>query len=109
MTSSCRYPPLKSWKSSNFAPSHVIAKGKGAFVHNGKWEGLKGLEPLWPEGQRGLELSWKEELVDQLRSKIKARPINPKLYAACKEEFERLRGYIYISNYSTTRYLFFYL
>ena len=46
-------------------------KGKGAFVHNGKWEGLKGLEPLWPEGQRGLELSWKEELVDQLRSKIK--------------------------------------
>ena len=65
-------------------------KGKGAFVHNGKWEGLKGLEPLWPEGQRGLELSWKEELVDQLRSKIKARPINLKLYAACKEESEFL-------------------
>ena len=75
-------------------------KGKGAFVHNGKWEGLKGLEPLWPEGQRGLELSWKEELVDQLRSKIKARPINPKLYAACKEEFERLRGYIYVDSSS---------
>ena len=80
--------------------SLLLGKGKGAFVPNGKWEGLKGLEPLWPEGQQGLELTWREELVDQLRSKIKARPINPKLYAACKEEFERLKQYIYIDSSS---------
>ena len=34
--------------------SLLLGKGKGAFVPNGKWEGLKGLEPLWPEGQQGL-------------------------------------------------------
>ena len=73
-------------------------KAKGAFVPNGKWEGLKSLEPLWPKGLQGLELTWMLELVDQLRSKNKAQPINPKLYAACEEESERLKQYIYIDS-----------
>ena len=73
-------------------------KGKSAFMHDGQWEGIKGLESL-PNMKNGLELNWKEELIANLkRSRIKARPIADHLFSTCKEEFDRLRGYLYIDS-----------
>ena len=68
------------------------SKGTQVFIPDGEWRGLQGLEELYPEG---LELNWKDEIKD-LRSNCKARPINPKLYEAVKQEFARLRKYFYI-------------
>ncbi len=46
------------------------------------WEGIKGIPPI--------ELHWKS---DPPRMKPRPRPINPKLFDACKKEFERLCKY----------------
>ena len=64
-------------------------KGEAVFIPDGKWRGIQGLEELYPNG---LELNWREEIKD-FRSSCRARPINPKLYQAVKDEFQRLRGY----------------
>ena len=75
-------------------------KGKKVFIHDGLWEGIRGIEAM-TNMSHGLELTWKEELVANLkRSKIKARPIADHLFAACKEEFERLKTYLYVDSNS---------
>ena len=35
-------------------------------------------------------------VIKDFRSSCRARPINPKLYQAVKDEFQRLRGYFYV-------------
>ena len=64
---------------------HLLrTKGTRVLVpHN--WEGVKGFDLLEPE--------FKDNLPDSL--KPKARPINPRLFAAAKTEFERLCKYLY--------------
>ncbi len=51
------------------------------------WEGIRGI-PL-------LELDWIEETVADLRSVIRSRPVNPRLFTDAAKEFQRLRTYHY--------------
>ena len=53
-------------------------KGVDVFVPNGEWKGLTGLEGLYPDGY--LELNWKEDEIRNLRIKVRARAVNPKLF-----------------------------
>ena len=59
-------------------------KGLLVFVPR-KWEGIKGIPPL------------KIEFRDGMPKKLKprARPVNPRLYATAKKEFDRLMKYFY--------------
>jgi hypothetical protein len=59
-------------------------KGVRVFVPN-NWDGINGIPPI--------ELPWKPDL--PTRMKPPARPINPKLFANAKIEFERLTKYMY--------------
>ena len=78
----------------------LSGEGRKAFIHDGKWEGIKGLESL-PNMENGLELNWKEDLIKGLkRSKIRARPIADHLFEVCKAEMDRLRGYLYVDSES---------
>lgn len=47
-------------------------------------------------------VNWKEEIKD-FRSNCRARPINPKLYQAVKDDFQRLRGYFYVPSDSKVK------
>ena len=49
------------------------------------WNGINGIEPI--------EFKWKEDLPE--RMKPPTRPVNPRLFANAKSEFERLKGYFY--------------
>jgi hypothetical protein len=62
----------------------LTTKGVNVFVPN-NWEGIRGVPDI--------ELEFKEGLPDRI--KPKARPINPKLFANAKKEFDRLRSYFY--------------
>ena len=64
-------------------------KGSMVFVPS-NWEGINGLEPL--------QLDWRPGLPESM--KPKPRPVNPKLYAAAKKEFQRLLGYFYVPSTS---------
>ena len=59
-------------------------KGAKVFVPS-NWDGINGVEPL--------HLDWKPGLPESM--KPRARPVNPKLFAAAKIEFHRLLGYFY--------------
>lgn len=49
--------------------------------------------------KHGVELNWKEDLiVGLIISKIKVRSITDRLFAKCMEEFDRLRGYLYVDS-----------
>lgn len=49
--------------------------------------------------KHGVELKWKEDLIAGLIiSKIKVRSITDRLFAKCMEEFDRLRGYLYVDS-----------
>jgi hypothetical protein len=64
---------------------HLLeTKGSKVFVPN-NWEGVNGFAPI--------TLNLKSELPTRL--KPPARPINPKLFANAKTEFERLTKYMY--------------
>ena len=56
------------------------------------WKGIQGIPPL--------ELRWIEESVSGVRSTVKARPINPRLFDNAAKEFERLRKYHYVPSTS---------
>ena len=58
-------------------------KGVKVFIPQ-NWEGIRGIEPL--------ELQFKGEIP---RMKPPARPVNPKLFAQAKTEFDRMMGYMY--------------
>ena len=73
-------------------------KGVDVFVPNGEWKGLTGLEGLYPDGY--LELNWKEDEIRDLRIKVRARAVNPKLFDNVEREFERMRGYFYVPSSS---------
>ena len=73
-------------------------KGLDVFVPDGKWTGLRNLEGLYPQGY--LELSWKEEEIKDLRIRVRARAINPKLFDNVEKEFARMRGYFYLPSSS---------
>jgi len=79
-------------------PSHVdpdfaketnvleLLRTKGALVFVPQnWDGIKGIEPL--------EFNWKEGLPSRLKAVV--RPINPRLFAYAKKEFDRLCQYMY--------------
>jgi hypothetical protein len=74
------------------------SKGVDVFVPNGEWKGLTGLEGLYPDGL--LELNWKEDEIRDLRIKVRARAVNPKLFDNVQREFERMRGYFYVPSSS---------
>ena len=59
-------------------------KGLLVFVPR-KWEGIKGIPPL--------KIKFREGMPSKL--KPRARPVNPRLYATAKKEFDRLMKYFY--------------
>jgi len=65
-------------------------KGVKVFVPQ-NWEGIQGIPDI--------ELSWKDGLPDKV--KPRARPVNPKLYAHAKNEFDRLMKYFYRESHSS--------
>ena len=73
-------------------------KGMDVFVPDGKWSGLKGLEGLYPQGY--LELNWKEDEIKDLRIRVRARAVNPRLFDNVEKEFTRMRGYFYLPSSS---------
>eukprot|EP00981_Chlorochromonas_danica_P004080 scaffold783_cov324-Ochromonas_danica.AAC.1 len=80
---------IQTHVSQDFAKATPIVellktKGLLAFVPQ-NWKGINGLELL--------ELTWLEGLPSSM--KPKARPINPKLYANARKEFDRLSKYFY--------------
>ena len=64
--------------------SLLQTKGVKVFVPS-NWDGINGVDPL--------HLDWKPGLPESM--KPRARPVNPKLFAAAKMEFHRLLGYFY--------------
>ena len=73
-------------------------QGLDVFIPDGSWKGLKGLEGLYPQGY--LELNWKEDECKDLRIRVRARAVNPKLFDNVEKEFSRMRGYFYLPSSS---------